>query len=43
MNQLNELQNSYGPISAIIKSKDNWIASHDPRVDTASSKIEKIS
>ena len=43
VNQLEELQNSYGPISAIIKSEDNWIASHDPRVDTASSKIEKIS
>jgi len=43
VNQLKELQNSYGPISAIIKSGDNWIASHDPRVDTASSKIEKTS
>jgi len=42
INQHKELQNSYGPISAIIKSKDNWIASHDPRVDTASSVIEKI-
>jgi len=43
VNQLTKLQNSYGPISAIIKSGDNWIASHDPRVDTASSKIEKTS
>ena len=43
VNQHKELQNSYGPISAIIKSEDDWIASHDPRVDTASSVIEKIS
>ncbi len=39
INLLAELQNSYGPISAIIKSDDSWKATHDPRVDTASSII----
>jgi gamma-glutamyltranspeptidase/glutathione hydrolase len=40
VNQLKELQNSYGPISAIVRSEDSWKASHDIRVDTASSIIE---
>ena len=40
VNQLTELQNSYGPISAIIKTDDSWKATHDPRVDTASSIID---
>ncbi len=40
VNQLSELQNSYGPISAIVKTEDSWKASHDIRVDTASSIIE---
>ena len=40
VNQLKELQNSYGPISAIVRSADSWKASHDIRVDTASSIIE---
>ncbi len=40
VNQLTELQNSYGPISAIIKTEDSWKATHDPRVDTASSIID---
>ena len=40
VNQLAELQNSYGPISAIVKTEDNWKASHDLRVDTSSSIIE---
>ena len=40
VNQLTELQNSYGPISAIIKTDDSWKATHDPRVDTASSVID---
>ena len=40
VNQLAELQNSYGPISAIIKTQDSWKATHDPRVDTASSIID---
>ncbi len=40
VNQLAELQNSYGPISAIVKTKDSWKATHDPRVDTASSIID---
>ncbi len=40
VNQLAELQNSYGPISAILKTEDNWKASHDLRVDTSSSIIE---
>ena len=40
VNQLAELQNSYGPISAIVKTEDSWKASHDLRVDTASSIIE---
>ena len=39
INQLSELQNSYGPISAIVKTDDSWKAAHDPRVDTASSII----
>ena len=38
--QLAELQNSYGPISAIVKTEDSWKASHDLRVDTSSSIIE---
>ena len=40
VNELAELQNSYGPISAIIKTEDSWKATHDPRVDTASSIID---
>ena len=40
VNQLGELQNSYGPISAIVKTDDRWNATHDPRVDTASSIID---
>ena len=40
VNQLKELQNSYGPISAIVRNEDSWKASHDIRVDTASSIIE---
>ena len=40
VNKLTELQNSYGPISAIIKTDDSWKATHDPRVDTASSVID---
>ena len=40
VNQLGELQNSYGPISAIVKTEDSWKATHDPRVDTASSIID---
>ena len=40
VNQLLELQNSYGPISAIVKTDDSWKAAHDPRVDTASSIID---
>ena len=40
VNQLKELQNSYGPISAIIKKGESWEASHDKRVDTAYSIIE---
>ena len=40
VNQLSELQNSYGPISAIVKTDDSWKAAHDPRVDTASSIID---
>jgi gamma-glutamyltranspeptidase/glutathione hydrolase len=40
VNQLSELQNSYGPISAIVKTEDSWRASHDLRVDTASSIID---
>ena len=40
VNQLTKLQNSYGPISAIVKNNENWIALHDIRVDTSSSIIE---
>ena len=40
VNQLSELQNSYGPISAIVKTDNSWNATHDPRVDTASSIID---
>ena len=40
VNQLNDLQNSYGPISAIVNTADSWKALHDIRVDTASSIIE---
>ena len=40
VNQLGELQNSYGPISAIVKTDDSWNATHDPRVDTSSSIID---
>ena len=40
VNQLAELQNSYGPISAIVKTEDSWKATHDPRVDTSSSIID---
>ena len=40
VNQLTKLQNSYGPISAIVKNDENWIALHDIRVDTSSSMIE---
>ena len=40
VNQLKELQNSYGPISAIIKKGESLEASHDKRVDTAYSIIE---
>ena len=40
VNQLKELQNSYGPISAIIKKGESWEALHDKRVDTAYSIIE---
>ena len=40
VNQLAELQNSYGHISAIIKKGESWEASHDKRVDTAYSIIE---
>ena len=42
VNQLNDLQNSYGPISAIVNTAESWIASHDIRVDTASSIIKEI-
>ena len=42
MNQLNDLQNSYGPISAIVNTGESWKASHDIRVDTASSIIKEI-
>ena len=40
VNQLSELQNSYGPISAIVRTEDSWKATHDPRVETASSIID---
>ncbi len=40
VNQLTKLQNSYGPISAIVNTKESWKALHDIRVDTASSIIE---
>ena len=40
VNQLNDLQNSYGPISAIVNTAESWKASHDIRVDTASSIIK---
>ena len=40
VNQLNDLQNSYGPISAIVNTGESWNASHDIRVDTASSIIK---
>ena len=42
VNQLNDLQNSYGPISAIVNTAESWKASHDIRVDTASSIIKEI-
>jgi gamma-glutamyltranspeptidase len=42
VNQLNDLQNSYGPISAIVNTPESWKASHDIRVDTASSIIKEI-
>ena len=42
VNQLKDLQNSYGPISAIINTAESWKASHDIRVDTASSIIKEI-
>ena len=42
VNQLNDLQNSYGPISAIVNTAESWEASHDIRVDTASSIIKEI-
>ena len=42
MNQLNDLQSSYGPISAIVNTAESWKASHDIRVDTASSIIKEI-
>ena len=42
VNQLNDLQNSYGPISAIVNTGESWKASHDIRVDTASSIIKEI-
>ena len=37
---IRDRQNSYGPISAIVKTEDNWKASHDLRVDTSSSIID---
>ena len=40
VNQLKDLQNSYGPISAIVNTGGSWKASHDIRVDTASSIIK---
>jgi gamma-glutamyltranspeptidase/glutathione hydrolase len=40
VNQLAKLQNSYGPISAIVKTEDSWKATHDPRVETSSSIID---
>ena len=40
VNQLTKLQNSYGPISAIVNTKEGWKASHDIRVNTASSIIK---
>ena len=40
VNQLNDLQNSYGPISAIVNTAESWKASHDIRVDTSSSIIK---
>ena len=40
VNQLKDLQNSYGPISAIVKNVDSWEAAHDTRVDTAYSIID---
>ena len=40
--QLKDLQNSYGPISAIVNTGESWKASHDIRVDTASSIIKEI-
>ena len=42
MNQLTKLQNSYGPISAIVNTAESWKALHDIRVDTASSIIKEI-
>ena len=42
VNQLKDLQNSYGPISAIVNTAESWKASHDIRVDTASSIIKEI-
>ena len=41
VNQLKDLQNSYGPISAIVNTGESWKASHDIRVDTASSIIKE--
>ena len=41
VNQLKDLQNSYGPISAIVNTAEGWRASHDIRVDTASSIIKE--
>ena len=41
VNQLSDLQNSYGPISAIVNTEESWKASHDIRVDTASSIIKE--
>ena len=41
VNQLSDLQNSYGPISAIVNTGESWKASHDIRVDTASSIIKE--
>jgi len=42
VNQLTKLQNSYGPISAIVNTAESWKALHDIRVDTASSIIKEI-
>ena len=42
VNQLNDLQNSYGPISSIVNTAESCEASHDIRVDTASSIIKEI-